>query len=1067
MTATDNPRSFLDRFERLWRKCRWMLVSERLLWTLAAFCSGFAALALMDWLFEATWAVRATLLGLLALSCAAGAATGGWLAWRGCGRQQVAALLEARFPQLGQAVRTAVQFDLPAAASPSATLLGLQRYVIRRTEALHLEAVQPTQRLLLAGGLAPAIMLPLLASGGLYEEFQTALRRAALADTPYTFVEVTPGNTLVDEGRPLRVAIDLRGRVPRTLSVESRVVGEANWKTHPFETSTDPAAPAGGVKFSAEVSHVTSPLEYRVRAGRLAPQVFQVAVRPALRLLQIRAAVVPPAHLELPAATELPADFEAVEGSQATVSVAFDRAAQSATLVVRPIGRGPAHGDTQRLPMAADGDRFVATFPLRKHAVYSIEAQGTDGAPAEANEHRIRVQADDPPELRFESPSDQLEVHALAEVPLRLQVRDDYGLRRAGIVLQINDREVELEALDLTGDPSTPKLATLAKLLPLELFELTQRDAICYYGFAEDHREDGLARSETELRYLDIRPFRRIYRADEGGGGGGGGGGPGLATLNELIGNERFLINRTLRLARAQTRGEPDLHGLDQVIGRQAFLADSARALAARVVEADIDGADLLFQAESSMLKAIDFLSQGNPSACVGLEKEALRYLIEGRNEIEVALRSGNANAVSALRRFDREQLRRLRSRAGRSQLVRELVQTLRRLALRQEDVGRRLAAETEADAPADKAVDALSADELEALTAEQLEIDLELEAVVRELEKLPGASESLRRRSVAVGEQVGELAESLERRDLGAAADQAPPLPNRLRLLARHLAGASLPDAAERLAVARDLAADLALRERALRDRLTQGIPEAADLEPLAEALLGWSGDGEAVVDILRTVVATAEAEGAETNETGRRIEALLAELGLDEARADVERVAAELAALPAEERVRAAATFAERLELTAQRLDALHRWLVEPRLEQLRALEQRGAALRAESGRTEGEAWTGRWRRNLASLVRDLEQAEAASDRVAELQAALESAGESDQEASPPAEVQTAFDEVLAELRRQIQELTLGDVFLGRDEPVPAQYRKLVEQYLRSLSNPAPAAAGQEAQP
>jgi hypothetical protein len=91
----------------------------------------------------------------------------------------------------------------------------------------------------------------------------------------------------------------------------------------------------------------------------------------------------------------------------------------------------------------------------------------------------------------------------------------------------------------------------LEKLLPLEHFELTQKDSITYYAFAEDNPPGGPRRVQTDLQFIDIRPFRRLYRSVEGGrGGGGGGGGPQLASLEELISRERFVLNRTLRLTR-------------------------------------------------------------------------------------------------------------------------------------------------------------------------------------------------------------------------------------------------------------------------------------------------------------------------------------------------------------------------------------------------------------------------------------------------------------------------------------------------------------------------------------
>ncbi len=49
-------------------------------------------------------------------------------------------------------------------------------------------------------------------------------------------------------------------------------------------------------------------------------------------------------------------------------------------------------------------------------------------------------------------------------------------------------------------------------MLPLEHFELTQQDSVMYYAFAEDNRPGAAQRTESDLRFIDIRPFRRQYR---------------------------------------------------------------------------------------------------------------------------------------------------------------------------------------------------------------------------------------------------------------------------------------------------------------------------------------------------------------------------------------------------------------------------------------------------------------------------------------------------------------------------------------------------------------------------
>jgi hypothetical protein len=116
-------------------------------------------------------------------------------------------------------------------------------------------------------------------------------------------------------------------------------------------------------------------------------------------------------------------------------------------------------------------------------------------------------------------------VHTLAELPMRVRVRDDYGLTKAGVIFQVNnEQEIPLIAEDFatvakaaneveqTGHVSPTTQKALERILPLEHFELTQKDSVMYFAFAEDNLPDRPQRTETDMRFIDIRPFKRQYQ---------------------------------------------------------------------------------------------------------------------------------------------------------------------------------------------------------------------------------------------------------------------------------------------------------------------------------------------------------------------------------------------------------------------------------------------------------------------------------------------------------------------------------------------------------------------------
>ena len=137
------------------------------------------------------------------------------------------------------------------------------------------------------------------------------------------------------------------------------------------------------------------------------------------------------------------------------------------------------------------------------------------------NQFRIRVRKDQPPLVHFEDPPVAWEVNPIAEVPMRIRVNDDFGLSKAGIVFQIDggDEQPLLTAeYDIRIKPNAEgKIqltthAALADVLCLEKFPVTEDSAVTYYAYVEDNHPDKPHRAETDLRFIEIRPFRRFFQ---------------------------------------------------------------------------------------------------------------------------------------------------------------------------------------------------------------------------------------------------------------------------------------------------------------------------------------------------------------------------------------------------------------------------------------------------------------------------------------------------------------------------------------------------------------------------
>ena len=145
---------------------------------------------------------------------------------------------------------------------------------------------------------------------------------------------------------------------------------------------------------------------------------------------------------------------------------------------------------------------------------YQIEAVDADGMTLEADSLRIKVVRDLEPTLRFVQPDESLGVTPIAEVPIEVEAGDDFGLSRVGIRYKVGDGPEE--TLHLADYPDRPLTAQVLATLYLEKHAINFKDGITYHAFAIDNDPSGPHRVVTELRFIDILPFKKEYRLVDG-----------------------------------------------------------------------------------------------------------------------------------------------------------------------------------------------------------------------------------------------------------------------------------------------------------------------------------------------------------------------------------------------------------------------------------------------------------------------------------------------------------------------------------------------------------------------
>jgi hypothetical protein len=288
---------------------------------------------------------------------------------------------------------------------------------------------------------------------------------------------------------------------------------------------------------------VAGPFDYRFVAGPVQGDLHHVAIRYPLVLAEFEATLAPPPYTGLSPRTVPGGDLDVIEDSEIGLRLQFDRECGEAYLLVRDPpykDRDAGESSAVRVPLEPSGVDLVAKLRLRDDKLYSIVATAREGASLPENQYRIRVRKDQAPRVHFEDPPEAWEVNPIAEVLMRIRVDDDFGLTEAGIVFQIDngpeqhlviqefpgaesaEPRAESQGPDAeTGQPAAESRkgaiplttrAVLEELLCLEEFPVTETSAVTYYGYVEDNYPGKPRRTETDLRFLEIRPFLRIFK---------------------------------------------------------------------------------------------------------------------------------------------------------------------------------------------------------------------------------------------------------------------------------------------------------------------------------------------------------------------------------------------------------------------------------------------------------------------------------------------------------------------------------------------------------------------------
>lgn len=540
--------------------------------------------------------------------------------------EQVALYLEEHYPQLDGVLVSAVEIGRARAEVDGPMVERLIADAVRHCDAVDQGRAIERPRLkrasgLLTGATAVAALVLLTNPGFLSHGAPFLLRPWASAAPPYAIL-VQPGDVTVARGADLGIAARLSNfQAEEVVLFVRRGEGE-DWDRILMPFDADSAA------YTLLLLDLTEPTEYLVQAAGVRSPLHRIAVADLPYTQRIDLEYHFPRYTGLPAHTdEDGGDIAALRGTRVLVHVTPTIAVAAGGLVV---------GD-DTVPLAPDADgRWAGELVVGEPASYHVVL----GAPATSSvtaspDYLIDPLADQPPIVVLDRPGRDLAVTNVDEVFAEVRAADDFGLANVELRYRVNGGDEQ--TVNLTGAAAGQRELVAGHTLYLEELPLQPGDVVAYYARATDRRSTPTPQVGTsDIYFLEIRPFDRIYRqgdqaaAPSGQGGGGN-------EVGELSQRQREIVAGTFRVVRDSATFEATAYrdNMGTLALGQGRLREDVADLVGRIRQRGLIGldstfalvADALDQAVTAMSKAETQLGERAPRDAMPPEQQALQQL--------------------------------------------------------------------------------------------------------------------------------------------------------------------------------------------------------------------------------------------------------------------------------------------------------------------------------------------------------------------------------------------------------------------------------------------------------
>ncbi len=274
-----------------------------------------------------------------------------------------------------------------------------------------------------------------------------------------------PASTTLPAGSVAAVEARVRGPLPDSVMLETRVAGELDSQTMRGITRT-PTSVSGGkataveltsddLVYMANVTVGDALIEYRVVAEDAHTPWYQLRTKPRPEVEKFTMRISGPPYSQLPDTntTSSEGDMSALRGSRVYLKLLCNQPISQGWLeVMLPEATAPKKVELKPIPITEsaldeaemaklEGRRFSAEMVIESDFTYRVhlEAADTKFTNAFSAEYQVRALVDDPPRLAWIKPEgNMLVVEPNQLIPLALTVQDELPLAEAVLITSLN-----------------------------------------------------------------------------------------------------------------------------------------------------------------------------------------------------------------------------------------------------------------------------------------------------------------------------------------------------------------------------------------------------------------------------------------------------------------------------------------------------------------------------------------------------------------------------------------------------------------------------------------------------